>query len=462
MLTVEKIGGTSMSKFQDVLQNIIIGPCKDGDYYNRIFVVSAYNNVTNWLLEHKKTKESGIYQKFVNNESYNKALFELLERLIEINRTFTDIRLDQNKADEFITQRIKQAQNYLNSLADVLATGYVNRQNILLAAREILSSIGEAHSAFNSVNILENNGINATFVDLCGFNDSEYLTIDERIHNAFRSIDYSHIIPIVTGYTKGTEGIMREFDRGYSEVTFSKVAVEVKADEAIIHKEYHLSSADPAIVGIEKSIPVGFTNFNVADQLADIGMEAIHPKASKPLEMNGINIRVKNTFEPDHPGTLISKDYIGEHSRVEIISGTDKVMAIEIHDPLMIGQVGFDLMVMQIFQQYNISYILKATNANSITQVIWESDYCEALYNELKERYYEITVKPAALVCALGTNIAKPGILAKATTAMSENNINIDAFSQSLKQVNMQFVVSREDYRKAIIAMNDVLCVFKD
>ena len=55
---------------------------------------------------------------------------------------------------------------------------------------------------------------------------------------------------------------MREFDRGYSEVTFSKIAVEVKADEAVIHKEYHLSSADPNIVGVEKSIPVGFTNFN--------------------------------------------------------------------------------------------------------------------------------------------------------------------------------------------------------
>jgi len=462
MLTVEKIGGTSMSKFQDVLQNIIIKPSKDGDYYNRIFIVSAYNNVTNWLLEHKKTKEPGIYQKFVNNQNYNKALIELLDRLIDINRTFADIRLDQNKADEFITQRVKQAKNYLNSLADVLATGYVNHHNILLAAREILSSIGEAHSAYNTVNILENNGINATFVDLCGFNDAEYLSIDERIHKAFKTIDYSHTIPIVTGYTKGTEGIMREFDRGYSEVTFSKVAVEVKADEAIIHKEYHLSSADPTIVGIEKSIPVGFTNFNVADQLADIGMEAIHPKASKPLEINGINIRVKNTFEPDHPGTLISKDYIGEQSKVEIISGTDKVIAIEIHDPLMIGQVGFDLMVMQIFQKYNISYILKATNANSITQVVWESDCCDALINELKERYYEVTVKPSALVCALGTNIAKPGILAKATGAMADNHINIDAFSQSLKQVNMQFVVSREDYKKAIIAMNEVLCVFKD
>lgn len=462
MLTVEKIGGTSMSKFQEVLQNIIIAPCKDGYYYDRIFVVSAYNNVTNWLLEHKKTKEPGIYQKFVENGDYNKALFELLQKLIDINRTFSDIRLDQEKADAFITQRIKQAQSFLNNLANVLATGYVNRQNILLAAREILSSIGEAHSAFNTVNILENQGIDATFVDLCGFNDSEYLTIDERIHKAFKNVDFNHTIPIVTGYTKGTEGIMREFDRGYSEVTFSKVAVEVKADEAIIHKEFHLSSADPNIVGLEKSIPVGFTNYNVADQLADIGMEAIHPKASKPLEMNGINIRVKNTFEPGHPGTLISKDYVGEHSRVEIISGTDKVMAIEIHDPLMVGQVGFDLMVMQIFQKYNISYILKATNANSITQVIWESDFSENLLSELKEKYYEVTVKTAALVCALGTNIAKPGILAKATAAMADNHINIDAFSQSLKQVNMQFVISREDYKKAIIVMNDVLCVFKD
>jgi aspartate kinase len=459
MLTVEKIGGTSMSKFQDVLYNIIMKPAKGSDYYNRIFVVSAYNHVTNWLLEHKKTRVPGIYQKFVNSEDYNQALMDLLDKLIDINRTFADIGLDQVKADEFITHRIMQARNYINSLAGVLATGYVNRQNILLAAREILSSIGEAHAAYNSVNILNNNNINAIFIDLCGFDDSEYLTIDERIQKAFKNIDYAATIPVVTGYTKGTEGIMREFDRGYSEVTFSKVAVEVKADEAIIHKEFHLSSADPNIVGIDKSIPVGFTNFNVADQLADVGMEAIHPKASKPLEMAGINIRIKNTFEPDHPGTLISKDYVGEKSRVEIISGSEKVVAIEIHDPLMVGQVGFDRNIMQTFEQHNVSYILKATNANSITQVIWEDDLSDDLVEELKGRYYEVTIKPVALVCTLGTNIAQPGIIAKATAALANNNINVEALSQSLKQVNMQFVISRDDYKKAIIALNDALCV---
>jgi aspartate kinase len=234
--------------------------------------------------------------------------------------------------------------------------------------------------------------------------------------------------------------------------------VAVKADEAVIHKEYHLSSADPAIVGLENSRPVGATNFNVADQLADIGMEAIHPKASKPLEVAGINIRIKNTFEPEHPGTLISKDYVGEESRVEIISGTDKVVAIEVHDPFMVGQVGYDLNLMKIMQRYKISYILKATNANSITMVIWEKDISEALLTELKGLYHKVTHKDAALVCAMGTNITYPGSLAKAATALFEGCVNVEAVSQSLMQVNMQFVIRRKDYHLAIRSLNRALC----
>jgi len=459
MLTVEKIGGTSMTQFQDVLQNIIIGKRSKSELYNRIFVVSAYAGVTNWLLEHKKTGEAGVYEMFVNHSDYKKGLNEVLHRLLEINLTFKSIHLDMDAANGFITHRIDQAKNYLNSLQAVLATGYVSKQNILLAAREILASIGEAHSTFNSVNILQNNGIQSVAVDLCGFDDSSYLTIDERIHQSFQNIDYSTTIPIATGYTKGTEGIMREFDRGYSEVTFSKIAVELKADEAVIHKEFHLSSADPKIVGVENSIPVGLTNYNVADQLADIGMEAIHPKASKPLELANINIRIKNTFEPEHPGTLISRNYIGEKSKVEIISGTDKVLAIEVHDPSMVGEVGFDLKIMEIFRRYNISYILKSTNANSITQVIWQKDFRPELKQELEEQFQEITIKEVAIICALGTNIAQPGIIAKATDALARNEINIESLSQSLKQVNMQFVISRDQYQKGIKALNTALCV---
>jgi aspartate kinase len=459
MLTVEKIGGTSMTSFSDVLSNIILGKRIPEEMYNRIFVVSAYSGVTNWLLEHKKTGEPGIYEKFVNDEDYNQGLEEVLGKLLELNQNYTTIKLDIEKAEEFITNRFNQAKNYLNSLAGVMATGYVNKHNILLAAREILASLGEAHSAFNSVNILQNNGIEATFIDLCGFNDADFLSIDERINKTFKNVNPTKTIPIATGYTKGTEGIMREFDRGYSEVTFSKIAVYLNAGEAVIHKEFHLSSADPNIVGVDKSIPVGQTNYNVADQLADIGMEAIHPKASKPLETAGINIRIKNTFEPDHPGTLISKDYVDKNAKVEIISGSNKLIALEIHDPSMVGEVGFDLKIMEIFKKYGVSYILKATNANSITQVFWEKDFQESLINELESSFYEVTVKKVAIVCALGTNIAHPGIMTKAVKSFADNNINIEAVSQSLKQVNMQFVINRADYKKAIIELNRALCI---
>ncbi len=459
MLTVEKIGGTSMSQFGDCLNNIIRGRRTMEDMYNRIFVVSAYNNVTNWLLEHKKTGEPGVYSKFRYNQDYDSALDDLCGKLLDINKEFENIGLNIDEANEFIRYRIKQAKTYLYSMYTVIASGYVEKSHIYLAAREILASLGEAHSAWNSVNILNNNGINATFIDLCGFNDNEPLTIDERIHKVFKGINFNETICIATGYTKGTEGIMRAFDRGYSEVTFSKIAVDVKADEAVIHKEFHLSSADPKLVGVDKSIPVGRTNFMIADQLADVGMEAIHPKAAKPLELAGINIRIKNTFEPDHPGTLISNDYISPEPKVEIVSGTNNVLAFEVHDPMMVGEVGYDLKVMEILKRNEVSYILKSTNANSITMVVWDNSVVHRMLEELKEIVYEITIKPVAIVCAMGTNIAHPGFLYRSAKALSDKNINIECFGQSLKQVNMQFVIVREKYAEAVVALNDALCI---
>lgn len=459
MLTVEKIGGTSMSQFKDVMDNVIIGNRTPNELYNRILVVSAYNNVTNWLLEHKKTGEPGVYVQFLENADYSIGLDSLCQRLLHINEGFEEIGLNLKEAKEFITYRIEQAKTMLFSLTRVLASGYVNVDDICLAAREILASIGEAHSAWNSVNILNNNGITARFIDLCGFNDSMPLTIDERIHKAFSKIDFSSTLCIATGYTKGTEGIMRAFDRGYTEVTFSKIAVEVNAQEAVIHKEYHLSSADPNIVGVDKIVPVGQTNFIVADQLADIGMEAIHPKAAKPLELANINIRIKNTFEPEHPGTLITKDYVSEVPKIEIVSGTKKVLAIEIHDPMMVGEVGFDLRIMQTFEKYGVSYILKSTNANSITMVVWDNYKSREMIADLELNFYQVTTKRVALVCIMGTNIALPGFLYQAAKALFEQGINVESFAQSLRQVNMQFVISREHYEKAVIALNDALCL---
>jgi aspartate kinase len=459
MLTVEKIGGTSMSRFGELLDTVIIADRKPKDFYGRIFVVSAYANVTNWLLEHKKTGQPGIYQDFVTGGKYRASLTALVAKLKEINAGFKGIGLDLEKADAFIQERIRHTTEYLDSMAHVLSSGYVERANILLAAREMLASIGESHSAFNSALILNARGVSAVCVDLSGFFDDDPLTIDRRIVKSLSGIDFTKTVPIVTGYAKGTEGIMREFDRGYSEVTFSKIAVAVKADEAVIHKEFHLLSADPGIVGEGNAVIVGQTNYDVADQLADVGMEAIHPKAAKPIETAGIALRVKNAFDPKHDGTLITKAWSGTKARVEMISGSEKLALIDVHDPSMVGAVGFDFGVMRIFCDLGVSYIMKATNANSISMVIWEKDRTPKLMDRLKAEYEVVATADVAIVCVIGSNIAIPGVLEKAVRVLAENSINVICVSQSMRQVNMQFIIERKDYRAAVKALNQKLCL---
>ena len=446
-----------MTAFADVLDNIIFHGREGRQLYNRIFVVSAYANVTNWLLESKKTNEPGVYHRITQQQEFRAALQEVADKLKELNKAYEPLGLDLAVADAFIQQRIDQAQVYLDSLVNVLASGYVNSVNILQAAREILASIGEAHSAFNSVNILQSRGVHATLVDLSGFDDAQPLTIDERIRQAFADIEFGRTVCVATGYTKGTEGIMREFDRGYSEVTFSKIAVAVRPQEAIIHKEYHLSSADPNLVGVDQCHPIGFTNYDVADQLADVGMEAIHPKASKPLEINAIDLRIKNTFEPEHPGTLITRDYVSPTKRIEVITGTPNVVIIDIHDPLMVGAAGFDLTLMQVFFDLGVSYIFKATSANSISLLIWEKDLKPQLVAALEAKYENVTVEDAALVCLIGSNIDEPGLLARAASALANAGINIRSAGFALRKVNIQFIVGREDYQEAIVALNQAL-----
>ncbi|MEN0055220.1 MAG: aspartate kinase [Mucilaginibacter sp.] len=454
MLTVEKIGGTSMSALQDVINNIIFYQTPQKDIYNRVFVVSAFAGVTDMLLENKKTGSPGVYHRLAKHQDFNKSLKSVITKLKAINRDYANLGLDLVAADQFIEEHIKKARKFLSNLANILASGYVRKENILQAAREILASIGESHSAFILTNILLNKGIRTRLIDLSGFDDHRSFTIDQRIRQAFKGIDLKDNICIVTGYAKGTEGIMREFDRGYSEVTFSKIATLLKPKEAIIHKEYHLSTADPAIVGIENCQPVGFTNYDITDQLADVGMEAIHPKASKPLEINGINLRIKNTFQPSHPGTLITREFICEQKRVEVITGTDKLLMIDIYDPLMVGAVGSDLKIMQIFCQHHISYTFKTTSANSISVVIWERDFSRKLISDLENDFEKITVDKVALVCLLGTNMDQPGLLAKSALLLTNGGINIKSAGFTIRKVNIQFIVAREDFKKAIVALN--------
>jgi len=119
MLTVEKIGGTSMSALQDVINNIILFNRSGDDLYNRIFVVSAFSGVTNLLLENKKTGEPGVYHRIVKYQDFHHALDSLIVSLQDINKKYVPLGLDLVIADKFIEQRVHDARHYLDNLANI-------------------------------------------------------------------------------------------------------------------------------------------------------------------------------------------------------------------------------------------------------------------------------------------------------------------------------------------------------
>ena len=456
--TIEKIGGTSMSRFGEVMNNVIIGSRKGAELYNRVFVVSAYSGITNLLLEDKKTGEPGVYGHIArDNKNWPEALEKVRERMLEYNRSFEGIGLNVADADRFVNERIDAVRECLKYITFLRSAGHSRPSEYLPSTREFLAALGEAHSAYNSVEILKANGVNARFVDLSGWMSPDIMSLNEAILSAFKDIEFDREMPIVTGYVKYDEGIMKRFDRGYSEITFSKIAVLTDAKEGIIHKEFHLSTGDPKLIGVDKVQIIGNTNFDIADQLSDMDMEAIHSKAAKEMEMKNIPIRIKNAFDPEHPGTLISRDYISPAPRVEMICGRSDLIALEVHDPEMVGGVGYDHRLTEFLARNGINYIAKNTNANTITHYIpQKSKNIEACMAEMRKAFVHATVTgtPVAVVSVIGTNMKIPGFLVKAAKAPYEADINVLALDQVMRQVNIQFIVSRDDFKKAQIVLH--------
>lgn len=462
--TVEKIGGTSMSDYQAVRNNIIIAGRQGRALYGRIFVVSAYSGVTNRLLEHKNTGDPGVYALFAEADSdlaWDDALTGLKHYLGDINqRLFADHPSLQKTADDFMIERVEGIRNCLVDLKRLCSFGHFQLEAHLLAVREMLAAIGEAHSAFNTQLLLQHEGINARMIDLTGWRDTGVLPLNDKISQALAGIDLWREMPIVTGYAQCQEGLMRTFDRGYSEMTFSCVATNTRAREAIIHKEYHLSSADPNLVGADKVVPIGRTNYDVADQLANLGMEAIHPRAAKGLRQNDIPLRVKNTFEPEHTGTLITPNYVSEQPQVEIVAGQKSVFAIEVFDQDMQGEPGFDRRILEVLARFKVRFITKDTNANTITH------YLDSRIKQVKRVAQaleeimpnaEVSVRKVAIVSAIGSDMQVPGILARSVRALAEADISVLAIHQCLRQVDMQFVVEQRDYESAVIHLHRAL-----
>lgn len=462
-ISVHKIGGTSMAAADTVVDDIVLGGRSGESLYNRVFVVSAYGGMTDQLLEHKKTGEPGVYALYAGADSdgpWDEALTRTCQAMCAKNRDVLQHPDDLAEADRFVAERIEGARSCLVDLQRLCSFGHFKLPEHLMTVRELLSGLGEAHSAHNLMLRLRRAGVDAVLVDLTGWRGSESMPLERRIAEAFAPLDLSRQLPIVTGYALCEEGLVKLYGRGYSELTFSRIAVQLGAAEAVIHKEFHLSSADPKLVGAEAVRAIAETNYDVADQLSNMGMEAIHPSAAKGLRQACIPLRIKNTFAPDDPGAMIRGDLAAEAPAVEMITGLKGVYAFEFFEQDMVGVKGYDAAILEALKRHRVQVVAKTSNANTITHFLkGAAKAVKRVEQDLSERFPSAAIasRKVAVIAILGRDLRVAALAARALTALAEAGIEPLGCHDLLRKVDIQIVVDEADHDAAIRALHRAL-----
>ena len=447
-----------MSRLSELRETLFIGGREKEDVYNRVFVVSAFAGITNLLLEHKKSGEPGVYALFANDDSNHKwqdALDRVAEAMKAAHEDILTHKGDIQQAHMFVDERILGARNCLIDLQRLCSYGHFRLPEHMGHIRELLSGLGEAHSAYVTALMLQRSGVEARFVDLSGWRDEGDVCLETRITDAFEDVDPATEMPIVTGYAQCVEGLMNEFDRGYSEVTFSHLAALTGAREAIIHKEFHLSSADPKLVGENAVRKLGRTNYDVADQLSNMGMEAIHPKAAKTLRQAGVPLRVTNAFDPGDPGTLID-DQPAEEAAAEIVTGLD-IVTLEVFEQDMVGVKGYDAGILDVLTRHNVRIVSKVSNANTITHYLDASlKTMRRVERDIAKMFpaAEITSRRLAMVSVIGRDLNGLSILTRGLQAIANAGREAIGASQGPRNVDVQFVMDRDSMETVIKALH--------
>ncbi len=325
--TVEKVSGSSMAAFDEVLDNIILRP-EQKSPYNRIFVVPAYTGITDALLESSCGQEPGVFQYLLTGDNkWERKLEEVAQRLLLVNDSLFADPMLRRKADTFILERVSRTKDWINGL--IRGHLIMNREH-WLEIREKLASIGEAHSAYNTALKAKRYGVNAKFIDSSRKQNETHQQRDRNVADSLLQRDLTKELPVVTAHRTSEVEKCFHNDRRYGDLTLSRIACLTNAKRAVIHKGNLLYSGDPSIVEPKEAVPIRQSNYQVAKEFTAISKETIHPIALKELSKKNIELQVKCTFNPEHPGTLITNDSKAKGEKIEIVTGMEGVCHLEV------------------------------------------------------------------------------------------------------------------------------------
>ena len=267
------------------------------------------------------------------------------------------------------------------------------------------------------------------------------------------------VIPGFYGSSKET-GEVKVFSRGGSDVTGSVVARAVQADMYENWTDVSgLLMADPRIV--KDPEPISRISYVELRELSYMGASVLHEDAVFPARKAGIPINIRNTNEPEDPGTIITTE--AEEDQQKIISGVagnKDFTVIAIYENMMNKEVGFLRRVLTVLEDMDINFEHVPTGIDTISVVISNDeldgkleDVVDALERQLNPD--DITVhENISLIAAVGTGMNRRlGTAAKMFSALAEAGVNIRMIDQGSSEINIIVGVDTEDFEKAIRAI---------
>lgn len=262
-------------------------------------------------------------------------------------------------------------------------------------------------------------------------------------------------------YGSSRDGKVKTFSRGGSDITGAIIARGAGAD---IYENWTdvsgLLMADPNIVKNPK--PIDTVTYRELRELAYMGANVLHDEAVFPVREAGIPVRIKNTYRPDDPGTLILQDAdpITHTGTITGIAGKKGFTVIVIEKALMNKELGYGRRILSVLEVNGISFEHMPSGIDTISLVISDQQLDKKLDKVIREIKAEcapdsVEVFPnMALVATVGRGMAHtPGIAAKLFTALGNEKTNVRMIDQGSSEINIIVGVENEDLERAVRAI---------
>lgn len=450
-MKVLKFGGSSVGSPESIG---IVKSIVEGLNGRNVMVVSAFQGITDQLIRMATMAR-------MRDEAYKTEFQQLSERHFDIIRQLIPARVQPSV--------LAQSKYTLNELEDTLKGIYLLR-DLTLKTQDFVLSFGERLSAYIISNIIDG----AVFVDsreliitdsTFGNAKVDFLTSEILIREKLQSINGLVVMP---GFiASNANGETTTLGRGGSDYTAAIIASAVNAEQLEIWTDVDgFMTADPRKVS--KAYAIEHMTYAEAIELSHFGAKVIYTPTIQPVYQKNIPILIKNTFNLEAKGTLISNNhYTTGSSPIKGISSIDDVNLITVSGPGMVGVTGTSMrlfgalaaantniiLITQASSEFSITFAIRPEDAERAMMSINKAFEVEILHNKVINVDIERELSIIAIVGERMKNM--PGISASLFRSLGRNGISVIATAQGSSELNISVAIKRDSLRRALNAIHE-------